>query len=146
MKTSSLSTIYDLSLVELQRRAERACELLRRSRSVIGRPGAMQTVDAALDEVEHLLPGLMDRAPTLVDRTVRNLGPEARVALRQAIDAERDARERLALMLGDVPLPEADRALARVEQQDVVLFELLGLLTLFERVYCSAPTAPASAV
>jgi hypothetical protein len=106
----------------------------------------MQCVDAALDEVELLLPGLMDRAPTLVDRTVRELGPDARVALRLGIDAERDARERLARMLGDVPLAEADRALARVEEQDGVLFELLGLLTVFEQAYCSPPGAGAPAV
>ncbi len=104
----------------------------------------MQCVDAALDEVEHLLPGLMDRPPTLVDRTVRDLSPDARAALRQAIDAERDARERLARMLGAVPLAEAERALSRVEEQDAVLFELLGLLTLFEKVYCGAPGAGAA--
>jgi hypothetical protein len=146
MKSAPLATIYDWPLPELHRRSERACDVLRRARAVIGRPGAMHSVDAALDEVEHLLPGLMDRAPTLVDRAIRDLGCDARAALRQAIDAERDARERLARMLGDVPLVDADRALSRVEEQDAVLFELLGLLTLFEQVYCSAANARPAAV
>jgi hypothetical protein len=146
MKSTPLSTVYDWPLAELRRRGERARDVLRRARVVIGRPGAMQCVDAALDEVERLLPGLMDRPPTLVDRTVRDLGPDARLALRQAIDAERDARERLARMLGEVSLVEADRALSRVEEQDAVLFELLALLTLFEQVYCSAPNVRADAV
>jgi hypothetical protein len=144
MKSTPFGTLYDWPLSELRRRGQRACGVLRRARAVIGRPGAMQCVDAALDEVEHLLPGLMDRPPTLVDRTVRDLSPDARTALRQAIDAERDARERLARMLGAVPLAEAERALSRVEEQDAVLFELLGLLTLFEKVYCATPDAGAA--
>jgi hypothetical protein len=49
-------------------------------------------------------------------------------------------------MLGEVPEADADRALARVEEQDAVLFELLGLLSLFEQAYCSPPpeSAPAA--
>ncbi len=146
MNGTSLATLYNLPIPELRRRGKRARDVLRRARGLVGRPGALQCVDAALDEVEVLLPGLMDRAPTLVDRTVRDLDPPARVALRDAIDAERGASERLARMLGEVPLADADRALTRVEEQDAVLFELLGLLTLFEQVYCSPPpeTAPAA--
>jgi hypothetical protein len=146
MKNAPPATLYDWPLPELQRRSERACDVLRRARLAIRRPGAMHCVDAALDEVERLLPGLMDRAPTLLDRTVRELSPEARAALRAAIDAEHRASARLARILGEVSLVEADRALARVEQQDAVLFELLGLLSIFEKVYCSAPGARASAV
>jgi hypothetical protein len=146
MKRAPRATIYDLPIADLRRRGRRACDVLRRTRRQVGRPGGLQSVDAALDEVELLLPGLMDRAPTLVDRTVRQLDPEARVALRDAIDGHRAARERLALMLGEVPEADADRALARVEEQDAVLFELLGLLSLFEQAYCSPPpeSAPAA--
>src|SRR5271165_7297012 len=139
MKNAPFLALHDTPLPELRRRSELACDVLRRARAVVGRPGALQCVDAALDEVERLLPGLMDRPSSLVERTVRDLAPVARAALRQAIDVERDARGRLASMLGEVPVRDAEQALCQVELKDAVLFELLGLLTLFEQVYCSPP-------
>jgi hypothetical protein len=94
--------------------------------------------------VEGLLPGLTDRPRTLVDRAVRQLEPPARAALRDAIDAERTARERLDRMLGDVPVAVADAALTRVEQQEVVLLELVSLLALFEERFGSTDAARAA--
>ncbi len=132
MSTTSPLSFYDWPLPELRLRCDRACTVLRRARTLVGRPGALQCVDMALDEVERLLPGLTDRAPTLVDRAVRQLEPPARAALRAAIDAEQTARERLDRMLGEVPVALADAALTRVEQQDAVLLELVALLALFE--------------
>jgi hypothetical protein len=131
------ATIHELPIDELRRRGVRARDVLRRTRGLVGRPGALRCIDAALDEVDALLPGLMDRPSTLVERTVRGLVPEARAALRQAIDAERAATERLAWMLGDAPRMDVELALSRVEEQDAVLLELLGLLTLFEQAYGS---------
>lgn len=144
MKRTSLASFYDWPLPELRLRCDRACTVLRRARSLVGRPGALQCVDAALDEVEGLLPGLTARAPTLVDRAVRQLEPPARAALRHAIDAERTARERLDRMLGEVPVAVADAALTRLEQQDAVLLELLALLSSFEQRFGSSDAARAA--
>jgi hypothetical protein len=145
MKIPSLApSFYDWPLPELRLRSDRACTILRRARSVVGRPGALQCVDLALDELERLLPGLTDRAPTLVDRAVRQLEPRARAALREAIDAEQTARDRLDCMLGDVPVAVVDAALTRLEQQDAILRELMHLLTHFERVYGLARSSDAA--
>lgn len=144
MKRTSLASFYEWPLPELRLRCDRACTVLRRARSLVGRPGALACVDAALDQVEGLLPGLTDRAPTLADRAVRQLEPAARVALRDAIDAERMARERLDRMLGDVPVAVADAALTRVEQQDAVLLELVALLALYEQRFGATDAARAA--
>lgn len=144
MKITPPASFHDWPLPELRLRCDRACTVLRRARSLVGRPGALPCVDAALDEVEGLLPGLTDRPRTLVDRAVRQLEPPARAALRDAIDAERTARERLDRMLGDVPVAVADAALTRVEQQEVVLLELVSLLALFEERFGSTDAARAA--
>jgi hypothetical protein len=136
-------TLDDLSIPELRRRGARAREAIRAVRCAIGRVGGLRLIDAALDEVEALLPGLMGRPGSLIDRAVRDLGARERSALREAIDAERAARERLARMLGEISPADADEALARVEERESVCAELFGLLQLFDRAYGAAPVAVA---
>jgi hypothetical protein len=141
MKDTLHMTLDDLSIPELRRRGARARETIRGVRRAIGTVGGLGSIDAALDEVEALLPGLMDRPGSIIDRAVRDLGARERSALREAIDAERAARERLARMLGEISPTDADEALARVEEREGVSVELFGLLQLFERAYSAAPVA-----
>jgi hypothetical protein len=141
MKVTRPTTLDDLSLPELRRRGERARDAIRAVRWAIGRVGGLGSIDAALDEVDALLPGLMVRPRSLIERAVRDLGPHERTALREAIDAERCAKERLARMLGEISPADADEALARVEEREGVSAELFGLLRLFERAYGPALAA-----
>jgi hypothetical protein len=142
MKDTRHMTLDDLSVPELRRRGARARERIRAVRCAIGSVGGLRSIDAALDEVEALLPGLMNRPWSLIDRAVRDLGEHERSALREAIDAERAARERLGRMLGEISPADADEALARVEERESVWAELFGLLQLFERAHGAAALAP----
>jgi hypothetical protein len=138
MKDRHSKTFDNLSVPELRWRGARARETIRAVRCAIGRVEGLRSIDAALDEVEALLPGLMDRPRSLIDRAVRDLGERERVALREAIDAERAASDRLGRMLGEISAADADEALARAEERESVSAELFGLLQLFERAYGAA--------
>jgi hypothetical protein len=141
MKATRVTKLDDLSLSELRRRGPRARDAIRAVRWAIGRVGGLRSIDAALDEVEALLPGLLDRPRSLIERAVGDLGPHERAALREAIDAEHTARERLVRMLGEISAADADEALARIEERESISAELLGLLQLFERAYGRALSA-----
>jgi hypothetical protein len=113
-----------------------ARHLLRQAREALGSasPGAaLQRVDAVLDEIEPILVSLQPRTSSAVDAAVRGLTAPARWVVREAIDSERAARCRLVRMIGDAPVVDVDRALARVEEQAAILGEFAGLLAVFDR-------------
>jgi hypothetical protein len=133
----------ELSVDDLRRRGKHARDLLRHAREAIGSAvpnAALQRVDAVLDEIEPILATLQPPVWSAVDAAVRGLTAPARWTLREAIDAERAARRRLARMIGEAPVADVDRALARVEEQAAILREFAGLLTVFERAF--GPASP----
>jgi hypothetical protein len=151
MKSMPIATFYDLPLSELRVRAGHTRDVLRAFQARIASPtaarernraGRLKAIDEALRAVDRLMPGLMDRPPALLVRSIRNLTPHERAALRQAIDAERAVRDRLARLLGEVSAAEAEEALARIEVQESVAAELSALFHVVEQSY-SAPTLSA---
>lgn len=148
MKTIPGDTFYDLPLSELRTRAERARDKLRKLQSRVAsqieppernRACSLTAIDEAIAAVEGLIPGVMDRPGALLVRTVRGLAPRERAALRQAIESERVARERLTRVLGAVPPTQAEDALIRVETQELLATELSVLFRVIERAYCASP-------
>jgi hypothetical protein len=142
MKSPPTTDFYDLSLPELRARTDRAYQLLSGARARVARlagspesdrAAAMTVVDQSLETLRRLLPGIMGPPPTLLVRAIRDLTPRERSVLRQAIDSERTARERLARLLGDVLPAHAEDALARVDARETLTAELSTLLRLVER-------------
>jgi hypothetical protein len=72
------------SSVDLRTRAGRACGALRAARLHVGQVGSLHAIDEALDEVEHLVPGLLDPS---ADTNVTPDHAEARAALRAELAA-----------------------------------------------------------
>lgn len=66
-RTSSSFPLRELSVEQVRDRAARACTALRSARAQIGRVGGLFAVDEALDRVERLLPGVMDRHRRALD-------------------------------------------------------------------------------
>jgi hypothetical protein len=152
MKTIPSDTFYDLPLSELRTRAECAREMLRELQSRVASQNnvparnparSLTAIDEALAAVDGLLPGLLERPGGLLIRTVRGLAPRERSALRQAIESERTARERLTRVLGAVPPAQAADALVRVETQELLATELSALFRVIERACCASPTLTA---
>jgi hypothetical protein len=144
MKNTPTSALYDLPLAELRMRADRACESLREMQSHVARPpaasectraGSLRAIDDALAAVDRLIPGVMEPPCALLARVMRALAPHERATLRQAIDAERAARERLARLLGEVSPTQAEDVLARVELQKSIATELAILFRVVERAH-----------
>jgi hypothetical protein len=65
MQTTSIDRPREGTSPEPSLRHERACALLREARSHVGTVGGLASIDAALDEAERLVPGLVHalRAP-----------------------------------------------------------------------------------
>jgi hypothetical protein len=147
MKSMTIASLYDLPLPELRVRAGHTRDVLRALQARIANSAApierhrtgRLAIDEALRAVDRLMPGLMDRPPGLLVRTIRNLTPQERGALRKAIDANRAVRDRLAQLLGDVSPVEAEDALARIEVQESVAAELSALFHFVERAYSAQP-------
>src|SRR5258708_3990601 len=119
MKSAAATDFYDLALPELHARTDRACQLLRDARACLARPAGplepdraagIVVVDRSLDAVGRLLPGLLGPPRTLLARTIGELTTKERSVLRQTIDAERTARERLVRLLGGVLPAHAEDA------------------------------------
>jgi hypothetical protein len=147
MKSTPHVTLYDLPLTELRARTVRARHLLRDAQASAAHPLAkrdravdLRALGEAVDAIERLLPGLMEQPRPLLARTLRDLAPRERTVLRQVIDAERAARERLAHLLGDVPLAQAEDALERIEAHESVATELAALWRMLDGAY--APMTP----
>ncbi|MDP9034597.1 MAG: hypothetical protein M3O50_07295 [Myxococcota bacterium] len=134
MDTDSL-TVHESKLRDLHTRAALARDALRAAGLRVGGVGGLEAIQAALDELARLLPGLTEPPRTLLGRTLRDLAAQERSALREAIEVERVARARLAKMLGGVSRADAEEALARIETQESIATELLLLLGRFERTY-----------
>ncbi len=139
MNRPPLVTLYDLPLSDLRERAERARRLLRDARASAAcrlarrdRATDLRAIGEAIEAVARLLPGLMDQPQTLLARTIGRLAPHERKILRQAMDAERSARERLTRLLGGVSSGEAEDALERVEAHDAIAAEFAALWRLLD--------------
>ena len=152
--------VHDLPLATLQARADRACLGLREARArftadiaihvMTDRPSRsglqrMRALDQALDAVERVLPGFTDPPRTVLARTIFDLTPVERVVLREALSAERAARERLARLLGEVAPEDVEDALARVGVREQVTAELSALFHEVDRVRAAADAYAASA-
>jgi hypothetical protein len=137
MKHAHLSTPYQLPLPDLRARTNRARELLRKAGSDWA--GSPRAIDQALDAIDQLMPWIMARPRTLLLRTIANLAPRERAALRQAIDAERVSRERLLHVLGQVSVAQAEDALERIELQEAVAAELSAFFRVVEHTYGATP-------
>ena len=146
MKSPPNATLYDLPLFELRARSDRARELLREAQARVtgelasqerDRTAGLQAIDEALDATEELLPGFIERPRRVLARTLCDLAPHERRVLRAAIAAEREARERLKRMLGEVSPAQAEDALERIEAQEAVAAELSALWRLFEQTHCA---------
>jgi hypothetical protein len=141
MKSTQGDNVHNLPLSELRARADRARALLRDVRARVESPLArredravgLRAIEEALEAIERHLPGLMERPHALLARTIRDLAPNERRVLSQAIDAERAARERLTRLLGEVSPEHVEDALARVEAQESMTAELSALFRLVER-------------
>jgi hypothetical protein len=138
MNRPPLVTLYDLPLGDLRERAERARRLLRDARASAARLARrdrapdLRAIGEAIDAAERLLPGLMEQPQTLLARTLRRLAAHERKVLRQAMDAERAARERLIRLLGGVSLGQAEDALERIEVEDAIAAEIAALWRLLD--------------
>jgi hypothetical protein len=147
MKSTPVITLYDLPLPDLHARARRAHDLLhevklRVSSSMapvlLDRASGLQIIHDAFEAVERLVPGLLKQPRSLLARTIRHLALSERGVLREAIDSEREARERLARLLGCVSPEQAEDVLARIEAQESITAELFELARMTERT-CFAP-------
>ncbi len=148
MKRMPQDTVYDLPLPELRARSDHARHMLRKAQTSAAQPlarrdraGGLRVIVEAIDATERLLPGFKERPRTLLARTLRDLTANERRFLREVIEGERAARERLVRLIGDVPLGQAEEALERIEVQESVAAELSALWRLFEQ----ASVAPALA-
>jgi hypothetical protein len=148
MKSTPHVTVHDLPLTELRARSNQACQVLRDARTSAAQPlarrdrtGGLRVIAEAIDATERLLPGSKERPRTLLARTLRDLTANERRVLREVIEGERAARERLVRLIGDIPLEQAEEALDRIEVQESVAAELSALWRLFEQ----ASVAPAVA-
>jgi hypothetical protein len=140
MKSMPNVTLYDLPLCELRARSDRARQMLRDAQASVAHPLAerdraiiLRMIAEAIDSAERLLPGLMGQPRTLLARTLHDLAPNERRLLRQRIDAERVARERLARLLGDMSPAQTQDALERIEAHESALAEVSALWRMFER-------------
>ncbi|HXN32832.1 MAG TPA: hypothetical protein VN894_13265 [Polyangiaceae bacterium] len=142
MKSTLHVTLYDLPLCELRARTDRARHLLREAQASAAHPldkpdraSDWRAIGDAIDATERLLPGLMEPPRTLLARSLRGLAPHERRVLREAIGAERAARERLARLLGDVPLAQVHDALERIEAHESVAAQLSALCRLLDGMH-----------
>ena len=131
MKTGPLDSLYELPLPELRTHADRAVRALRIVRAHgVELPSATREASSpvpdAISTVERVLAAFLAPPPTVLARTLANLTPRERRALRRAIDEERAARERLLLLLGDVPVSMVEDTLVRIEVRECVLAELVA--------------------
>jgi hypothetical protein len=150
MKSTPDEDVSSLPLAALRARADRACLSLREAHAHIANQGpwrsasrGMRAIAQALEAVERLLPGFSAPPRALLARTVSDLTPRERRVLREAVDAERAARERLVRLLGKVAPADVEDALARAEARERVTAELSALFLLVDRVR-AAPAARAS--
>ena len=144
MKSPPETDVHDLPLSELRLRVARVCLMLHDMRARVGGASShhgMRCIDEALGTVARLLPGFSEPPRSLVARTVRTLAPVERRALRDAIETERAARDRVKRLLGQVPPAQAEDALARVEAVETVA----AALSLLFRSVDAARLAPAAA-
>jgi hypothetical protein len=140
MKSRPNVSLYELPLSDLRARSDRARQLLRDAQACVAHPiterdraAGLRAIAEAIDGAARLVPGFMEQPRGLLALTLRGLTPNERRILRQVIDAERNARERLAHLLGDVSAAQAEDALERIEAQESVAVELSALWRLFKR-------------
>jgi hypothetical protein len=154
MKNTPTAGLYELPLAEVRWRAQRARDLLRGVQSRVASPvapsdrnlhGGLGAIDEALTAVDQFMPGLLEPPRTFLARAIRNLASNERAALRQALDAERVARDRLVRLLGEVPPEQADDVLVRIELEESVAAELSSLFRVVEKA-CHAPPLGASSI
>lgn len=126
-----------VSLSTLHGRARDARMLLRNARRHVASVEGMRVVDAALDETERLVPGIMDRADDALLAAVRRLRVADRVALRTALTDGGDWSPTLLGCIGDVSAHEALDAIERVTVYDELAAEVMALLRALE-VTCRA--------
>jgi hypothetical protein len=103
----------------------------------VGRVDGLSSIDEALDRVEALMPGLLERPRDPLVRALRDLSRVERAVVRQAILEASTRPERLRSLIGDVSGVEAASALERIETVESVAKDLMALLRLFEQVYCA---------
>ena len=128
-----------LSLSTLHGRARDARMLLRNARRHVGSVEGLCLVDAALDETERLVPGLMDRSGDELLAAVRRMRTADRTALRSALTGGSDLSPTLLRCVGDVSAGEALEAIERVSVYDDVAVEVMALLGALEQTCHAAP-------
>lgn len=129
-----------LSMSTLHGRARDARMLLRNARRHVASVEGLCLVDAALDETERLVPGLMDRADDELLSAVRRMRTADRAALRSALTSGGDLSPTLLRGVGDVSAGEALEAIERVSVYDDLAVEVMALLGALEQT-CQAATA-----
>ena len=137
---SSRKRQLKVHLSTLHGRARDARMLLRNARRHVGSVEGLCLVDAALDETERLVPGLMDRSDDELLAAVRRMRTADRTALRSALTSGGDLSPTLLRCVGDVSAGEALEAIERVSIYDDVAAEVMALLGALEQT-CHAATA-----
>jgi hypothetical protein len=122
-----------LSMATLHGRARDARVLLRDARRHVASVEGLQLVDAALDETERLVPGVMDRSDDELLAAVRRMRAADRAALRSLLAGGGDLSPALLECVGDVSAREAIDAIDRISIYDKLAVEVMALLHALEQ-------------
>lgn len=131
MKSEPRDSLYDLPLAEVRAHADhviRALRIVKAHVADLPRQGtdASSSLATAVSTMEKILGAFMATPSTVLARTLAELRPRERGALRRALDDEKVARERLLRLLGEVPPSMVEDALAKIEVRERVLAELVA--------------------
>jgi hypothetical protein len=129
--------VFDMPLHTLRERAHDARRSLAHALALVGTVGGLRAVDATLDRVEHLLPGLMDRAEGGALLAVHKLDAAERAALHAELRAGREARLLRARVLDGVSALEVLDALDRLEVFDAIAADVMRILRAIETEYAN---------
>jgi hypothetical protein len=123
-----------LPIHELRARACAAQQVLRQAHWCVGRASDLAGVDAALDEAERLLPGLVEGHgfESAAIRGLRMAGEGARLTLRRALIAGRAPPADLADLVAALPAPIALDLIDRAEVYEALALEMMTLARLLE--------------
>jgi hypothetical protein len=121
------------SMATLHGRARDARVLLRDARRHVASVEGLQLVDAALDETERLVPGVMDRSDDELLAAVRRMRAADRAALRSLLAGGGDLSPALLECVGDVTAREAIDAIDRISIYDKLAVEVMALLHALEQ-------------
>ena len=130
-----------MPLARLRDHATDARRILRNAQKRVGTVGGLYAIDSALDDVERLLPGLMDRREGAALLAMRALAPEERAALRGALRAGRDTALVRDRTLGGMSAEDALDALERVVLYEALAADVMRLLQAIETEH-SLATSP----